>query len=390
VRVEPAEAASPGQAIADMMPNALGKTSERSAAGLPDGSFSITDVPPGLVALVAEVPGFASSPSTPIALAPGDAVAGLALRVSLGATVRGLVTLSDGSPVRKATVTLRPVAEDDKASSIRRLMPALARKGARDATTDDDGRYEIAYLAAGRYVSAAEHAEYAPSPETKIFLKEDAVETAPVIVLSMGSAIDGIALENGKGRAGLLVQVMGEGPLQMSSTDADGKFLVQRLPPGGYVVNVIDASAMAAGKGMKLKSKPVDVAQDETAHVEFLFGVGVKVHGRVSGGSSGGSALGMQIVTLRRPGGPNPEETDPLEFSGQMDAARYQAGVAIVGADGTYVIEDIEPGTYILEIPVLPSDPLDFEGYSKIDRTPKFRRELVVEAKDVEVDIFVP
>lgn len=389
VRVVSGEERTAAQSFAELMPDAL-KSKSRSgetAAGGEGGTFSIPEVMPGLVAVVAEVPGYAPARSPSIGLAPGEAATGIALRVSVGSTLRGTVTLADGAPVRRATVTARPVSETDKVDVLRQMMPNLVRAGARDATTGEDGRFEIAHLASGRYALSAEHAEYAPSREVKVFLAEDAAVTAPAIVMSAGGTIEGKAIEKEKGRAGLLVQLMGEGPMQMSSTDADGKFLIERLPPGGYLLNVLDASSMAAGKGMKMKSKPVEIVADETVKVEFLFGVGVKVHGRVSGAKS---ASGMMVVTLRRPGGPGPEDVDPLEFSTQLDSARYQAGVAIVGADGTYVIEDIEPGTYVLELPVMPSDPLDFESYSKMDRTPPFRREVTVEKKDLEVDIFVP
>ncbi len=390
VRAIPAESDSPGNVFAEFMPNADARRKERSAAGNADGTFLLEDVPPGLLEIVADVPGHAPGSSGAIAVAAGEAVEGLALRVTAGAAVRGVVALPSGAPVARAEVAIEPAAKSDAADALRRYLPEYARKGMRIVVTDERGAFEIGQLASGRYTLSATHEAYAPSRETPVYLRPDEIASVPPIVLSLGATIAGVAKEKDAPRPGLMVQAIGEGPMRMTTTDERGEFLIEKLPPGAYMLTVMDMSSMAAGKGMSMKTRHVTVEADRVARIEFVFGVGARVFGSVLGGKSGGGGAAIRVVTLRRPGGPAPEDVDPLAVAGQLESARYQAGVAIVGPDGAYVIEDVEPGTYILEMPVMPENPLDFDGYATLDRTPPFRREIVVGEKDVEIDVVLP
>ena len=72
-----------------------------------------------------------------------------------------------------------------------------------------------------------------------------------------------------------------------------------------------------------------------------------------------------------------------------MEAAKYQAGIGFVLPDDTYRITDVTPGTYIMEMPVMPSDPSDLQAYAAMDRTPQYRAEITVADKDLRHDIEV-
>jgi hypothetical protein len=192
--------------------------------------------------------------------------------------------------------------------------------------------------------------------------------------------------EGEKPRVGMMVQAYGAGPLQMSTSDADGHFLIERLPPGEYLITLLDPRGMAAGKGMTMKTRQISIGIDERKEMKVVFGTGYRVHGTVEGLPD----MPMRLVTLRRPGGKGPEEYSPIEMDDAMEAARYQAGTALVGDDGGFEIIDVEPGTYILEIPAMPGNPMDLDAYSRMDRTPYFRKEVVVRGKDVELEVRIP
>ena len=93
------------------------------------------------------------------------------------------------------------------------------------------------------------------------------------------------------------------------------------------------------------------------------------------------------MITLRRPGGPAPEDLDPLDMEAAVVNARYQVGMAMLGPDGEFAIADIEPGEYILEVPALPEDPTDLGAYQEMDRTPHHRETITVRESDVTVRI---
>jgi hypothetical protein len=73
-----------------------------------------------------------------------------------------------------------------------------------------------------------------------------------------------------------------------------------------------------------------------------------------------------------------------------LRAQAFQVGMGMIGPDGTYEILDIEPGTYILEIPKIPKDPTDMAAYEKMDdRTPFYRKEITIEEEDLEFNITI-
>jgi hypothetical protein len=125
------------------------------------------------------------------------------------------------------------------------------------------------------------------------------------------------------------------------------------------------------------------VETPELHELEVVFGIGRKVYGTVKGLPP----APMRMVTLRRPGGPLPEEMSPLDMKAAVEASRYQAGVGFVTPDNKYEIPDIEPGTYILEVARMPDNPTDLKAYEKMDRRPHYRKEVTVEDEDLEHNI---
>ena len=114
-----------------------------------------------------------------------------------------------------------------------------------------------------------------------------------------------------------------------------------------------------------------------------LFGIGYRVYGTIKGLQP----APMRMVTLRRPGGPAPEDVNPTDMKAAVAANRYQGGMGFVTGEGSYEIADVAPGEYILEVPKMPKDPTDLEAYAKMDRTPYFRKEITVREEDLELDI---
>jgi hypothetical protein len=231
----------------------------------------------------------------------------------------------------------------------------------------------------------AQHASYAPSDPATVTVAVDEVRRIQPLILSRGGTIVCTVKEQGGPKPGIMVQLMSSGPIQQGMTDSAGRARFEGIKPGEYLLNLVDMAAMQKGT-MAIKTRAVTVEGEEEVEIEVVYGVGRTVHGTITGLPPGP----MRMVTLRRPGGPAPEDLNPLDTDASIEAAKYQAGMGMIRADGTYEITDLEPGTYILEIPKMPSNPTDLDAYAKMDRTPYDRREVTVkEGEDLSLDITV-
>lgn len=358
-----------------------GGKEEAGATLSEDGTFSI-EAPPGQASALAAVPGYAPGKSQPVTVPPGGDASGVEIRLSVGAMLEGRVTLGTNAGVERATVTVKLSGGDDPTDFFAEMMPQAFGKAGNSAVTNNEGYYELQHLAAGTYTISASHAEYAGSEPVTVTLKENSVWKAVPLVLSAGGKISGGVTEQGKPRGGMMVQLMGVGPVKQAFTSTDGRFEFRGLKTGEYLLNVMDMAAMQKGK-IKAKSRAVVLEGEETAELEVAFGVGYKVRGKVRGLP----AAPMRMVTLRRPGGPNPEDLDMLDPKASVAAGKYQTGLGMVTPEDEYEIEDIEPGEYILEVPRMPADPTDLEAYKTMDRRPLYRKDITVEKKDLELDI---
>jgi len=347
-----------------------------------DGTFDI-EVPAGKIELHARVPGLAPSASEVIEVAPGAEYANIEIRVVAGAIVHGRVVSTAGDPVEGATVIALAKSKDQLTEMVQKMMPQFFGGAMMRGVTDEKGEYEVPHLAANAYTVTATHPKFAPSAELEIKLSEDDVRELSPLVLRDGGALVVRVLESGEPKVGCMLQVMsGGGFFRQAATSADGTCRIEPLVASDFQVNIIDTST---GR-MRLKTRGVTIESGATTELEVVFGVGVKIRGKVEGLPP----TPQRLVMLRRPGGPAPEELDPTDMSANIGAQKFQAGIAFIGPDDTYVLEDLEPGEYVLEIPKMPADPTDLEAYKSMDRTPHFRKKIEVRDKDVELDIRIP
>ncbi|MCI0651951.1 MAG: carboxypeptidase regulatory-like domain-containing protein, partial [Planctomycetes bacterium] len=354
-------------------------------AGAADGTFRIEGVSPGKVVVRARVPGFAPGVSEPVTVTAGATLGGVIVHALRGATVRGVVTAKGIGAIPGATARLVPVSGDPNEELMAQFMPAMFQGNGESAQSAEDGSFELARLSAGTYRLLVTHEGYAPAEPITITLANDESFVAPSIELSTGGKIEGIAYTESKEnpRSGAIVQLMGtKGGMKMGTTDKEGRFAFEGLAPGEYTITLVEmGSDMSVPSAMKTKS--VTLSGAETVAAEFVYGAGHRIRGRVVG-----RAKDEQVfIVLRRPGGASPEDLDYTNMESMMEAQKFQAGIAVVKHDDTYDVADVEPGKYILEVPVMPEDPTDFEAYQKIDRTPRFRKEIEIDKEDLELDI---
>lgn len=195
--------------------------------------------------------------------------------------------------------------------------------------------------------------------------------------------LEGFATDPDGPKAGLLVQLILNSETKYDTSTDDTGFFELLVPPGDYLLNVVDLPAMRRGE-MVMRTQGVILEPGDQQQVELPFGGGVSVSGTVSGLVGPGPFL----VFVRRPGGTAPEDVPIDDQDEQIESAKYLAGTAIIQPDGTYEVVDLEPGTYILEVPVIPArvEDLDLET---MDRTPYYRAQIVVGEEDSVHDIAI-
>ncbi len=380
VKVKPVEEKESIQSTIERLAS-LGGKQDSGAPVNEDGTFSV-EAPPGSVDVLASVPGFAPGRSGPITVFAGEDHAGVEIRVSAGAVLQGRVTLGGNRGVEGAAVSVKPAKGDALLDLYGEMMPQIFGKEGSGVVTDDQGYYEVRHLAAGEYALTASHPDYAPSEPVAVSLEVDQVWKVPALELSAGGAVNGRVLEGEKAKPGMMVQMIGAGPIQQAFTDTTGQFRFKGLKPGDYLLNIMDVAAMQKGK-MVMKSRTLTLGREEEKAVEVVFGTGHRVFGTIKGLPP----APMRMITMRRPGGPAPEKLSPLDMKSAVEAGKYQAGIAMVTPEDKYEIPDIEPGAYLIEVAKMPDDPTDMAAYEKMDRTPHYRKEITVEKKDLEHDI---
>jgi protocatechuate 3,4-dioxygenase beta subunit len=240
-----------------------------------DGTFLIENVPAGTWTVNVEAEGYETARLSGVNVREGETTADVEVRVTHGRILSGRVTdAQTGRPVPGATIAATS-ATGAGPGGFQGVM----------ASSDADGRFELAGLALGTYRLQAQHPDYAEA--SQIVDVQQAVGSTD-IRLSAGGALAGIVVsESGGPVAGASVALQsggGGGPRfgggpggQPMVTDEAGSFRFDRLAAGRYTI--------AASAGNR-SSAPLEVpllAGESRADLRIALGVGTTLRGQVSG-----------------------------------------------------------------------------------------------------------
>ena len=296
----------------------IGRVASSATTG-DDGVFVLPDLAPGVYRLRADHGEHAPSDVLALELAPGADRNDVELRVSAGGTITGEIFL-DGRP------------DGD------RKVGAYSR-GAGDSTTtvtDALGRFTCEHLRAGAYAVISQ-----PGPEdTGDFTRSTEVEVVEgeIVHVVLGAAPENPIRVFGRvTRAG---EPVGEGTVLITH-DGTRSFEDQRGDVAGD--GTYEVVVAAPGEVLVIYQKliyrtppfdyPANIAGDDEVRIDIELPTG-SIAGIVLDAS--GAPVARQPVTLRRQSGPAQRT-----FFGQARGAISQA-------DGTFVITDVEAGTFSL------------------------------------------
>lgn len=218
----------------------------------PGGMFVIDDCEAGQYRIRAALANDPSRVGTWVncQLNPGGRLDGLVLPVEGGKiSVIGLVRDPGGQPVEGATVTI----------------PGTTIK----MSTDRQGRFEVYELDPGKRDIYAEKQGFVRG---RAQVEVDSGQSSPIgvqITLEQQAAIDGLVTRGGKPAPGVAVLVVkravggGMKPFPLLQSDGQGRFRLDGLEPGSYVVK----TGEAANDPWSEKGAPVDVRSGMPASV---------------------------------------------------------------------------------------------------------------------------
>jgi protocatechuate 3,4-dioxygenase beta subunit len=318
-----------GAIFASMFGETLATTAE-------DGSFRIGGLAAGRHRLVIRKEGFVALEAPPITLAAGQQVGPVRFELSPGGEIHGSVLASDGSPRAAASV----ICQD------------LARMAMRSARTDAAGRYRLGGLAPGNYALTLMPDSMSIGGDTMLDQLQGQMETHTVKLAagqslkidfglaSRGRAIlTGTVLSGGQPLAQAMVQVIesgegvatGAGGVALATSDADGRFRLERLTAGHAFVQVNVGDL--AGGGMNAALHPVELRDGEVTEVTLRVPAAA-VAGTIVAADSGAPLAGIAVYIGAAP------DSAP----GGLEQAMRRSMAVRTDADGKFRLSYVRPG----------------------------------------------
>ncbi|MBI1381422.1 MAG: hypothetical protein GC161_10085 [Planctomycetaceae bacterium] len=192
-----------------------------------EGRFRLEFESPGPVTVEANGRGFSPSVALSV-MAPNDVPVELQLRRPTG--LRGMVVDAAGKSVANAAVIQSEGNDNYGVITIGGSEPTLA-------TSDFEGRFVVENQPPGPLALRAKHPEHAASADVVVEFKEDVQVSDLVLTLRRGAVVRGVLYRRGE-RAGADLHVTAsaasEAAWEMTSTDAAGEFVFERLAPGRW------------------------------------------------------------------------------------------------------------------------------------------------------------
>jgi hypothetical protein len=298
------------------------------------GTLTLNKVSPGRYRLVAVATGFltggfSDEPNlgeTLIAVPTDAQLPEITIALHRGSTIAGVVTNDLKEPVIGADVS---ALSRRSRSGDYRYYPM----GANTAKTDDRGAYRLIGLEPGEYlVRAVDGLSVAYASAAPIAVGVDTEHTGVHIQTKPGPSgtITGSVTGPGAGLPGIQIKLFPDPdpveliPVTTARTDASGRFSIDDVPIGKYVLVV--QPGLAQNQPQVWGRTIATVTAAGTAPVAIVLRGSARISGRVSGQPPRRGEIQVVPVGLGHP------EASPAR--------------GVVGTDGAFVIPAVAPGRY--------------------------------------------
>jgi hypothetical protein len=289
-----------------------------------DGSFVFENVAPGRVLVFVSAQDYGRRH---LQVVVRDNTEPIEINLSIAGSISGRVVAADGTTPVAARTRLRD----------------LARHSGSSSSTTPAGEFDWQQLNPGRYEVSAHTAEGMATREI-VLAKGQRVSGIVLALTAEHSIRGGITGLRPEQLSEVSVGLFPEGGGMRGPTgrvDGSGAYVIQGVPPGRFLV-----VAEASGRHM---ARTVDMPADGDLTVNLDFPRGVLLSGRITRG--GEPMSGVSIVPT-----PPPGVRRSVNFNETTTAA-----------DGTYVVEDVPPGDYVLMISSLANPGLTVSGDTVFD-----------------------
>jgi protocatechuate 3,4-dioxygenase beta subunit len=261
------------------------------------GKFSIDLVGPGVYQVQASADGYAWLWSDKVRVENAGSVGNVALKLSKGGSLAGVVVDPAGKPVAGAKVIPLSMA---RTTAMRGEDRFEGEAGA--VTTDPRGAFTINFLAPGDEQLKVVHQDFAPQVAKGFKITEGQKADAGTIKLTLGGTVEGTVYEEtGKPAAAVTLNFQDAsgyggggderaGRVASAVSASDGKFRVEHLPEQTIYVSVSDG--WRRGGMIRRTVRPLD---GKTARLDF--GGKTSLKGRLLAGSQpiAGSRVNLSI-----------------------------------------------------------------------------------------------
>ncbi|MEI6246178.1 MAG: carboxypeptidase-like regulatory domain-containing protein, partial [Acidobacteriota bacterium] len=323
-----------------------------------DGTFTFPDLVPGHYTVFAGKPGFAHTIygtrpgrdiGTPIAVAAGQQIASLQLKLARGAVITGTLTGLGGEPVPNVTVSAWQLESGET-----RRRPLLVEGGS--AVSDEEGVFRIFGLAEGEFFIQAQPSStttdvspYAPtyypstarigeSPRISVHAGEERSGADIVLRTSQRANVSGVVVDaDGRPASGLEVTLdpTGTGADALSQDDAigtrtgaDGLFTFSGVLSGTYTLLATEQiSAMTATSSATPRhwaSMDLSVDARDVAGISLTLRPATPVSGRVVfDGTASIGATSLAFIAAAGPGGRAQPKEDGMWSTAGLIPGQY-------------------------------------------------------------------
>lgn len=318
-----------------------------------DGTFELTGIPPGRVRIRVRAEGYLEPENQTFDLGPAERSEELVFEMVGGEPVSGRVVDEAGVPVSDAQVTAyRKKDEDDDGGSRRMSLnfsidpedfDFLAMSTSRrSAMSNSSGEFTVAALEPGEYRFTARHPDMAKSSTKNVIVVAGVATPMVEIAIDAGGAIEGAV-------TGLAMRPLTDafmvalslqaGSMRSGTTDKNGYYKIEGLPPGQYVVFKSRMDERADNIGLELMSnmrlKTVTVRRGKVARLD--------VHDE---GEDGVRIFG----TVRENGVPVPRALITVMGSDRQGLLGMGVRANAANMEGRYELVGIKPGDYVMQV----------------------------------------